>query len=79
MTKALDSAHRSAEELLSDWRSAERNTMAAKAAARVAELGVGSAAPAEEAVIEVGATAQAAMTAFTPPKPRVFRSTTDDA
>ena len=52
--------HKSAAELLADWRAAGRDTAAAHAAASVAELALKAAAAAEEAAVEVEAAAQAA-------------------
>lgn len=55
--------HDSAAELLSQWRSAERDTIAAKAAAEVATLAVSAAESAEEAASQAEAAAQVAMDA----------------
>ena len=55
--------HGVAAELLGDWRAAERDTVAAEAAATVAALTVAAGAAAEEAAMEAEAAARAAMDA----------------
>ena len=54
---------KSAAALLSEWRSASRDTVAAQAASRVAELALTAAAAAEEAAVDVEAASQAALEA----------------
>lgn len=54
-----------AQNLLADWRAAERDTVAAKQAVRVAELALNSAQAAEVAAAETEAAAQAAVDAVT--------------
>lgn len=60
VTKGRDGEHSSASELLADWRSAERDSVAAHEAASVAARAVTSAAAAEEAAVEAEAAAQEA-------------------
>lgn len=55
--------HSSAADLLSDWRAAGRDTVAARAAARVAGLALKAATAAEAAATEVEAAARAALEA----------------
>lgn len=57
--------HRSAAELLGDWRAAERDSVAARAAASVAALAVASSAAAEAAAVETEQAASAATEAAT--------------
>ena len=52
--------HESLADSLADWRSAERDTVAARSAARVAELALAAAGAAEEAAVEVEAAAASA-------------------
>jgi hypothetical protein len=52
--------HESLADSLADWRSAERDTVAARSAARVAELALAAAVAAEEAAVEVEAAAASA-------------------
>jgi hypothetical protein len=52
---------KTAAEMLAEWRAAGRDAVAARAAARVAELALKAAAAAEEAATEVEAAAQAAV------------------
>ena len=55
--------HKSTAELLAEWRAAGRDTVAAKAAARIAGLALEAAAAADEAATEVEAAANAALEA----------------
>ena len=55
--------HESAAELLADWRSAARDSVAARSAASVAKLALEAAAAAEEAASEVETAANAALEA----------------
>ena len=52
--------HKSAADLLADWRAAERDTVAAGSSAKVATLALQAATAAEEAAAEVEAAASAA-------------------
>ena len=54
---------KTAAELLAEWRAAERDTVAAGSASRVAAMALEAAAAAEEAADEVGAAASAALEA----------------
>lgn len=63
VVRGKEPEHDSAAELLADWRSAGRDTVAAKSAAAVAALAVAAAAAAEEAAEETEAAARAAMEA----------------
>jgi hypothetical protein len=60
MAKGRDKEHGSASELLADWRSAERDAVAAHEAASVAARAVSAATSAEEAAVEAEAAAQEA-------------------
>lgn len=60
MAKSGDAQHRSASELLADWRSAERDSVAAHEAASVAARAVTAAAAAEDAAVEAESAARLA-------------------
>ena len=60
MAKGRDAKHGSAAELLADWRSAERDSLAAHEAASVAARAVTAAAAAEEAAVEAESAAREA-------------------
>lgn len=63
MEKDRDAEHHSAAELLGDWRGAERDNVAARLAASVAEIALRAASAVEEAAIETEAAAKAALEA----------------
>ena len=56
--------HISPSDLLSDWRAAERDTVASRTASKVAQLALAAATAAEEAALEVDAAATAAVEAI---------------
>lgn len=55
--------HRSAADLLADWRAADRDAVAARDAAKVASLALAASASAEEAAAEVEVAVEAALEA----------------
>ena len=75
LTVAKDKeTHESAAELLADWRSAGRDTVAARAAATIATLALAAATAAEEAAEEVEAAAGAAQEAVERAKAAALRA-----
>jgi flagellar motor protein MotB len=68
LAKDSNTEHHPAAELLGDWRAAERDAAAAKAAAAVAGLALNAASAAEEAALEAEAAADAALAAATSAK-----------
>jgi hypothetical protein len=63
VTKDRDAGHHSAGELLGDWRGAERDSVAARLAASVADIALKAASAVEEAAQETEAAAKAALEA----------------
>jgi hypothetical protein len=76
MVKGGDADHTSAEELLADWRSAERDSVAAHNAASVAARAVSAAATAEEAALEAESAAREATDAAARAKEAAERAKT---
>lgn len=76
VSKVRDEHHESASELLADWRSAERDSVAAHEAASVAARAVGAAADAEEAAVEAESAAREATDAAVRAKDAAERAKT---
>jgi hypothetical protein len=76
MAKDADPKHGSASELLADWRSAERDSVAAHEAASVAARAVAAAAAAEQAAVEAEAAAREATDAAVRAKEAAERAKT---